>query len=122
MELRVSSNFSSALLASAALAAGAIVLFAFDPSAYAFYPRCMFHALTGLDCPGCGATRAAHALLHGRVAEAFRFNPMLFAAIGVFGFALPSVARGRRPQFLERPWFAWTVVTVLIVWWIARNV
>lgn len=121
MELRVSSNFSSALLASAAVAAGAIVLFAFDPSAYAFYPRCVFHVLTGFDCPGCGSTRAMHALLHGRVGEAFRYNPMLFAAFGVFGFAMPSLARGRRPRFIDRPWFVWSVAIATAVWWVVRN-
>ena len=121
MELRVSSSFSSALLASAALVAGATVIFLFDPSAYSFYPRCVFHAVTGLDCPGCGSTRAMHALLHGRVGEAFRYNPMLFAAFGVFGFAVPSLARGERPPFLDKPWFGWSVAIVMVVWWIVRN-
>lgn len=121
MEPPVSSSSSNALLVSAAVVAGAIVLFFFDPSTHAFYPRCAFHALTGLDCPGCGATRAAYALLHGRIGEAFRYNPMIFAAMGVAGFAMPSLARGERPRFLERPWFAWSVVVVLVAWWIVRN-
>lgn len=101
---------------------GAIVLYTFDPSAYPFYPRCLFHALTGLDCPGCGATRAVHALLHGRIGEAFRYNAMLFAGAGVFAFAVPSLVRGERPRFLERPWFGWSVLGVTLVWWVGRNV
>ena len=121
MEPRASSNFSSALLASVALGIGAIVLFVFDPTQYAFYPRCVFHTLTGLDCPGCGSTRALHALLHGRVGEAFRYNPILFAGFGVFGLALPSLARGERPRFLDRPWFGWSVIVVMLAWWVVRN-
>lgn len=43
---------------------------------------CLFHLLTGLDCPGCGATRMAAALLAGRPAEAWRSNPGLLLAAG----------------------------------------
>ena len=42
---------------------------------------CMFHRLTGLDCPGCGMTRAFHQLSHGNLDEAMEFNllsPFLF--------------------------------------------
>lgn len=116
-----SSKRFSTWLVSAAVAAGVIVLFVFDPSAHSFYPRCAFHAMTGLDCPGCGATRAVHALLHGRVAEAFRYNAMLFVAFGVFGLSLPNLARGERPRFLDRPWFAWTCIAAMLVWWVVRN-
>jgi hypothetical protein len=35
------------------------------------YPRCLLKVATGIDCPGCGGTRALHALLHGDVAGAF---------------------------------------------------
>src|SRR5262245_59462168 len=30
-----------------------------------FYPACTFKQLTGLDCPGCGLTRAMHSLMTG---------------------------------------------------------
>jgi hypothetical protein len=97
------------------------VLYTFPPGAHTFYPPCLFHAITGFDCPGCGTTRALHHLLHGRVAEAFRLNPMVFAGLGLFGFSLPSLARGERPRFVDHPWFGWTAIAVLMVWWIARN-
>ncbi|MCX6913024.1 MAG: DUF2752 domain-containing protein, partial [Verrucomicrobia bacterium] len=67
----------SALLA----AAVGLVLFCFDPRQYHFYPICFFHKATGLLCPGCGALRATHQLLHGHLAAAFRFNPMLVASL-----------------------------------------
>ena len=103
------------------LAAGAWVVYTFAPSAYGFYPRCPFKLLTGLDCPGCGSTRALHHLLHGQVGEAFRLNPMLFGMMFVFGLALPSILRGQRPRFLEQPWFAWGAFFVLTSYWIVRN-
>ncbi|MEO7678837.1 MAG: DUF2752 domain-containing protein [Verrucomicrobiota bacterium] len=54
----------------------AAVLYFFSPAQYAFYPRCIFHSLTGLACPGCGALRAVHQLLHGNISAAFDFNPL----------------------------------------------
>jgi len=39
---------------------------------------CVFHLATGLYCPGCGITRAALSLLHGQLAPAFRYNPLVF--------------------------------------------
>jgi len=102
------------VLAGAIVIAGAAVLFAFDPSTSAFYPRCVFRALTGLDCPGCGATRALHALLHGRVAEAWRYNPMFLALIAVGGVAVPT-------RVIEKRWFAIATIAALVVWGVIRN-
>lgn len=63
---------SLAVFASAAL----IILFLFDPAIHGFYPQCMLHKITGLYCPGCGALRATHQLLHGNIAKAFSLNPL----------------------------------------------
>lgn len=116
----------SKLLVSAALlfvlvSAGAWVVYTYPPAEHSFYPRCVFKVATGLDCPGCGSTRAAHALVHGRVADAFRLNPMLFAVGGVALCAMPSLARGRQPRFLTKPWFAWSALVAIVGWWIVRN-
>ena len=103
------------------LAVGGWVVYTFPPTEYAFYPRCVFKQMTGMDCPGCGSTRAMHHLLHGRVAEAFKLNPILFALMGVGVCALPSVVRGKQPRFFMQPWFAWGAFVVLTGWWIVRN-
>jgi len=56
------------------LLAGVAFLYRLDFEAgYGFIP-CLFHLTTGLDCIGCGTTRALHALLHGRVGEALSYN------------------------------------------------
>jgi hypothetical protein len=73
------------LLASAIVAVGAL-LYRFPPERYSFYPRCPISRWTHWRCPGCGATRAIAALLHGRVAEALHDNP-LFVILAPLLFA-----------------------------------
>jgi hypothetical protein len=77
-------------------AAGVLYYFLFDPNKFSIFPPCLFHQLTGLDCPGCGAQRAFHQLLHGHLIAAIRLNVM-------FVFSLPLFAwMGTR--FLMRQW------------------
>jgi hypothetical protein len=60
--------------------AAAMVYF-FNPSTYGFYPVCQFHRLTGLNCPGCGGTRALYALLHGEWRTALRDNALVVTGL-----------------------------------------
>lgn len=65
----------------AGLIACAILVF-FDPfAANSILPPCLFHELTQLYCPGCGVTRALHALLHGQLALALSMNPLAVLSI-----------------------------------------
>lgn len=65
-----------------AIGAGAVVVGYFNPTTAGFFPVCPLHAMTGLNCPGCGLTRGFHALFHGDVLAALHFNALL----PVFGF------------------------------------
>lgn len=44
---------------------------------------CPFYELLHWNCPGCGATRMAVALLHGEFYQAFRYNPFIFVTFPV---------------------------------------
>ena len=102
-----------ALLALAGLAALALI-FVFDPAAHSFYPACPLHALTGLDCPTCGALRAVHLLLHGDIRAAFALNPFLF-------FAVPCAALLALPRKAPLPrWMPWTALAALLLWFLWR--
>ena len=63
--------------------AGAGVLYRFPPERYDFYPQCPVFRYLHVYCPGCGATRALAALLHGRIAEAFHYNALVVLLVPV---------------------------------------
>lgn len=107
------------MAAVAIIAAAAILayLWAFDPSESPA-PRCIVKMLTGHDCPGCGSQRAIHALLHGRVAEAWHFNAAIFP-----GLALAALY-ARRPKWLRPILFAsptpYIILAAILAWWVLR--
>ena len=68
----------AAVLGTLAVAA-AVVVHQTRPGEGSILPPCVFHAVTGFHCAGCGITRALHALLHLRVGEAIAFNPLIQA-------------------------------------------
>jgi hypothetical protein len=109
-----------------AVAAGAAVLYWFPPGSVWFYPRCMFHQMTGLNCPGCGGLRAAHQLLHGHWGAAFALNPLLTILAPVFAWMTLSpvwrAATGRGlPQPFKHPAWLWTLFGLIVVFGIVRN-
>src|SRR5580704_8338367 len=73
--------FAGTVLGFAILCALAVVFF-FNPNANGFYPVCQFHRLTGLNCPGCGATRSLYALLHGNFSLALKDNALFVFSFG----------------------------------------
>ncbi len=48
-------------------------------------PPCLFHRMTGLNCPGCGGTRAISAMLRLDFAAAFWYNPLICCLAGAAG-------------------------------------
>jgi len=66
----------------AAAAVGAAVLWHVNPNeAGNPLPPCPSLWLTGLFCPGCGTTRALHALLHGDLPGALAMNPLMVLSL-----------------------------------------
>lgn len=102
-------------------------LFFFDPTRSAIYPVCLFHKLTGLNCPGCGSLRALHHLTHGEFAAALHCNPLLIVALTVLILALIRRQAGQRSvrdraSLFVRPVMAWTICAIVIVFGVLRNV
>lgn len=65
---------SRAVTLLAALAAVTAVVLVRNPLKATVFPPCPLHAITGLWCPACGATRASYLLLHGDIRAALHFN------------------------------------------------
>ena len=67
-------------------------------------PLCVFNGITGLDCPGCGMTRAFLLIGHGRFADAAAMHPASIPAfLIVAGLALTGIARIVRNRPGEQP-------------------
>ncbi len=46
-------------------------------------PGCTFRRLTGLECPGCGGTRALRALIGGEPWAALCYNPFIIVTLPI---------------------------------------
>lgn len=119
-------RFPWIVVAAPVLMAGAAVLYSFNPSTSRLFPPCPFLAVTGLYCPGCGSTRAMHQLLHGHVATAFDFNPLVVVSLPLVGLALAWQAlrprRGAPAASARLPgWWVWVLLAVVVAFGIARN-
>lgn len=95
---------------------------------YWFVPKCPFKLVTGLDCPGCGFQRALHALLHGKIAEAVRYNLFLLYAIPylvmlVITAILPQCRiKATLKNILEHKYVVYFYIIAFIVWFAVRNI
>ena len=116
--------FRGVVLGAAVLGAGA-VLFFFNPSTHGFYPVCLFHELTGLNCPGCGGTRAAYQLLHGHLLQRAAGQRAVRSVARGAGGARRVVRRAKNPQPARRAVFAakvlWALLVVAVVFTVLRN-
>ena len=54
------------------------------PPAGAGIRVCLFQALSGLPCPGCGLTRALSSLIQGYPGAAFSYHPFAFIVLPLF--------------------------------------
>ncbi|OAK55950.1 DUF2752 domain-containing protein [Rhodococcoides kyotonense] len=114
------------LLVAGAVGAAAVLVAVRDPRSTT-YLTCPIHAVTGVWCPGCGATRAFGDLVRGDVASATASN-MLFVLLAVVGLGLWAAwvrARLRsRPLFSARPpvWLLVAGVATVVAFTVVRNI
>jgi len=108
------------------VAAGALLLLYFfvEPK-NGILPKCFFHELTGLYCPGCGVQRSFHALLNGHVLTAIDYNLLFILFLPLIIFFILAFSLGRKhpaTSFIYKPIFSFTVVIVVVSFWVLRNI
>jgi hypothetical protein len=87
---------------------------------------CPFKLATGLDCPGCGATRAAHALLRGDLLGAADHNVLALVAFplvawGLFTWMTRAFRGPRVATFVPSPVLTVVAAVVVLGFWVVRN-
>ena len=122
--------------------AGTALYLTVDPESSALFPKCPFHLLTGLECPGCGSQRAIHSLLNGKIGQALHYNLLVVIAIPYLGLlAVLEIIRhillhANVPDKTRSKWTAlvsktvsvlyhgrapWIILSVVLLFWIVRN-
>ena len=99
-----------------------------NPLIGSFPIKCVWHDLTGTQCPACGFQRAVHSLSHGRILEALSYNyffvisiPYAVLAILATWYNYNHVFDGLR-NFVYHRYTLKTYVVIFFFWWIVRNI
>jgi hypothetical protein len=106
---------------------GAIIVRQNNPVTAGFFPQCPLHAMTGLNCPGCGMTRGLHAFLNGDVLSALHFNALLPFFLLIGGYFLASLCltmlRGKGLSFkVFSPFAMWSFLIIGLAFAVLRNI
>ena len=87
---------------------------------------CIFHVVTGLQCPGCGVTRMLSALLHGDWRGAWESNaavltlsPVLAGLVGLSLVRWIRTGSARLPRWADA--VTGVCVVLLLLFTVARN-
>lgn len=88
-------------------------------------PTCMTQLVFGVECPGCGLTRAFVLITHGRFADSLRYHRLGIALYAFFLYLAAThvrlLVRGRRakpPARIERV-LPGIVIVLLLANWVA---
>lgn len=95
------------------------LMFVVKPGELWFFPQCLFHKWTGLNCPGCGATRALQELLHGNLSAAFHDNALLVLSLPFLAWAGLSLWRCRKERCdltVPQLWLLLLTMAIFTVW------
>lgn len=85
---------------------------------------CLFHRLTGLECPGCGMTRAFARLLQGDWRGAWAYNPwsLPLLALMILGAVAPADAIGRAMRSRTATRLGWLLLAWILAWWLLTRI
>jgi len=119
-------HISIAILAVVGLAVFIITLF---PDTFAnniFRVPCPVKTFTGIYCPGCGGTRAAHYFFTGHPLKSFLSHPLVPYSIILFaGFMIShtirAISKGRVKGMKFRNSYVYMAVAIIVLNFIIKN-
>ena len=88
---------------------------------------CIFRKVTGLNCPGCGNTRAVVNLARGNILRGLSYNYLFPLEVFYLGwvFTVGSVQYIRTGQIGYRPpapRIDVSILTAVVIWGVVRNI
>lgn len=90
------------------------------------YRGCLFAHVFKLYCPFCGITRSLWYLMKLDIVSSFVFSPFVLAAVTAFVYcdvkAFVSLIKGKEHIVYISPWISRTLVAVLLLTFIVRNI
>jgi hypothetical protein len=94
--------------------------FLFNPSTSIFFPKCPFHTITGLYCPGCGSQRAIHDMMHLNIFEAINHNALMFFTF-TFGIGLYLYSKKKFSDLIYHPKSPLIIFGIIFLFGVLRN-
>lgn len=125
--MKMSENISMrSILITVAVIIAALAYYFFDPADSIYAPKCMFHLVTGWDCPGCGSQRMLHALLNGDFRGAWESNAFLLCALPLLVImAFAAIFRLRFPKLYAIVNSLPSIIIIalsILLWTLLRNI
>lgn len=105
-------------------AAGLVLLICYRLTGHGL--PCIFRALTGYLCPGCGMTRAVVVILDGNFAKAWQYNALSLTLLPVLTLyllykAVRFIFKGEEEFRIGEIIFLLILLTIAICFDVARN-
>ncbi|ADL53557.1 hypothetical protein Clocel_3891 [Clostridium cellulovorans 743B] len=106
---------------------GAVLLYKFNPSKVNIFPPCLFKKITGFYCPGCGSTRAIHALLNLNIWQAFRYNMLMVTLLPYMVYEMTAIIlkilfNKEIPRIPMNGKVIYALLITIILYWLFRNI
>lgn len=103
-----------------------LVYLLYNPESCAWFPKCVFLQMTGLECPSCGAQRALHSFLNGDIVKAIEYNPFLSIALPfflavVYAKWFDTNSAKKIGRYVLHRYSIYAYISAYFSWWIIRN-
>jgi hypothetical protein len=126
--MTLTDNKTRFIVYSTAVVAISLLYFFVDARVTNLLPKCPFHSITGLYCPGCGSQRALSSLLHLDIAAATRYNLLMVVSLPLITYSAYAAWMNTFTQvkvhqkLFHSVAFIWMLAVVVVVFAILRNI